>query len=280
MRSSRGLVGFRNTNKAKNRSKYAFWLVLVPPAVTTIVGTAILLKLGSATWLDAQTWPTEFRGAAHANDALAGSGICRAFVFITAFLVFLNNSLLYLREIRRVGEEARPDSPKGRTARSAAFWLAVIATLIVCFWLIDTVLSILPATATKHELFALTSFLLFGVIDWMLSANARATSRDTWPYSRQARLEAEADYYGRQASYTDSAVVVGMLILLAIQHLLSRLPAFGSRFEWGFATGAIGMHLAYSQFVFLALTLRHRKTMNQISAEELAAATPDNLRRI
>jgi len=132
----------------------------------------------------------------------------------------------------------------------------------------------------KHELFALASFLIFGIIDYMLSTNARETATDRQNPAERARLEAQADYYGNQAAYTDAAVVVGMLILLSVEKVLDTLPAFNKHFEWGFVTGAIGMHLAYSQFVFLALTLRHRKTLKQISLEEIAAAAPDELAKM
>lgn len=253
------------------------WPILLPPTITGITAIFLLRKLGSATWMDAQTWPVEFRVLPQAVDALSGSGICRAFVFIAALLVVLNNVILYLREIKRVAEEARPGSPHGRRARSLAFWLALIATLLVCFWLVDTAFSFLPATTTKHELFALTSFSLFGIIDCLLSVNARQTAFDEKDTAKRARLEAEETYYGQQASYTDAAVVAGMIALLYAEHKLGKLPAFTDHFEWGFVTGAIGMHLAYSQFVFLALTLRHRRTLRQISLDAIAATTPDEL---
>lgn len=253
------------------------WLILLPPLITAVVGLILVLRLGTGGWIDAQIWPSNFRATTLVPNPHIGGGICRAFVFSTALLVVLNNVILYLREIHRVGEEARPDSPRGRWARSAAFWLASLATLTVFFWLVDTVISIIPATTTKHELFAFVAFTLFAIIDYMLSNNARETAADEDNHAKRDRLEAEADYYGLQASYTDTAVVVGMLVLLAVKYRLSHLPAFNQHFEWGFVTGAIGMHLAYSQFVFLALTLRHRKRIKQIFLEEIAAATPDEL---
>lgn len=248
------------------------WLLILPPALTCLAAAVLLLMLGSGTWADAQTWPHDFRATIQTADPKTGGGVCRAFVFITALLVVLNNTVLYLREIKRVSEEARPNSPYGRRERSLAFWLGLAATLLVCFWLVDTVLSLVPANTVKHESFALVAFLLFGVIDLSLARNAKRTASDGQKPAQQARLEAEAEYYGHQASYIDAAVVVGMLVLLFLKRVLAALPAFNKNFEWGFVTGAIGMHLAYSQFVFLALTMRYRKLRKQIAFQEEGAA--------
>jgi hypothetical protein len=160
-----------------------------------------------------------------------------------------------------------------------ALAVAIIATLVVVFWLVDTVVSLLPANGAKHEVFGLCVFASFAVIDWLLEHNARSVLGTIPDRFGRSRLEAEAEYYGGQALFTDLPVVVGMAVLLTVEQLLSSLPAFTQAFSNGFRTGGVAMHLAYSQFVFLVLTGQHKRRLRQVSLEERAARPSDSATR-
>jgi hypothetical protein len=265
--------------RVRTKKKTYVLAVYLPPYLTGITFLFLLSSLGNSTWADAHTWPLwggkTLKGAD--KELYSGIAIYRVFVFATALLVFLNNLVLYMTDIWRAAEEANPAFSGGRSARRSGFVIGIITTILVLFWLIDTVLSFMKATGLKHEAFAFIVFLLFASIDLLLARNAKARLAEPLSRSDQDRLEAERQYYGGQALFTDLPVVVGMTILFLIGAILKSLPAYTPPFSYGFLAGAVGMHLAYSQFVFLGLTLRYRQRLRQINLDKDAAATPDSL---
>ena len=248
---------------------HRIWRTFLPflPALATIfVSNYLFSKLGSNGILDAQTWPLQSGGGSTPDSTgiAEGLAIYRLFVFCTALLILLNNSFLYLPDISKASEEADPSNPGGRLARKAAFAMGIVVTAAIVVWLLDTWKSVIfPAQGMKNEIIGVVFFSLFAGIDLLLWHNCRQRERVEEDDSSRIRMKIEKEFYGSQVLFADLPVVVGLGVVWLIGHDLIHLTTNGGTFINGFRSGAVGMHLAYSQFVFVVLVLRNRSRLKK-----------------
>ena len=234
------------------RTIYRTLIPLLPPILTGVAFLVLLSKVGSNGHLDAETWTASSSDVGTMVKVGAPSmAIYRLFFFSTAFLVFLDNLFVYLKDVDNAAELANPHDKHGRGARKLCFWLAIGSTLLIFIWLLDICDPFLPSLATvffleKNELFAILLFALFALVDCLLWFNCRATEkRAVDDHVGTALLRIDIEYYKSQVFFTDIPVAVGLLVIASFAQYLTAHGNTDASFMYGLRSGAAGMHLAY-----------------------------------
>lgn len=241
--------------------KFPF-LPLLPLLITLIAFGVLFTNLGSANPWDIYTW-ADVQPSSAKVSASDGVSVYRLFIFCTALLILLNNILLYLPDVFTASESSVPNAAIGRRARFVAFYSGIAATVGVLFWLQDIAKRSLRNSAV-WEWVGIGLFILFSLLDGTFWYNCRGQDGPKNDFRTKTKIQQDLEYYRGLVLFTDLPVVVGLFFVSLIIPRLSRFAAAGPTFTNGFLSGAVGMHLAYSQFVFVVLALRYRMRNPQV----------------
>lgn len=225
--------------------------IVVPPILVIAFMVALLYCTNNFldNPLNARKWPT-------LKDDNSGQYVYQILLLSVVALIALNTVAYAFDNI----EQARAGRVKKSGGAYLVMFLVIICIFATMFWGFELIWGVMGLSGHMHEVIAMVIFAVFAIIDYSLYRDAHALAlmgeQSGQPADPESKLRAQNFLF--QLIFVDLPVVLGIIAVLLLLVLIENSPALGSdsgarAYLRGFATGAVVMHMAASQTIFLLI---------------------------